>query len=156
MKKIRILSLLLAIFCVISLCACDKEEERERVEDIITLAESVSINGKKSNTVEAKMGAFEGKQGDYIEFSFSDKQTLNTIFITEKTTSIRQFNIYVDDNGKYKLIYTGKHVLNENITFDEVTTTAIKIHILNTEPGNDSFAITGINAYNIKENQNGN
>ncbi len=152
MKKAKVISLLLAVICIIPMCSCGKENEN-RVEDIITLAERVEINGKKADTVEAQMGAFEGKQGDYIEFFFSEEQTFNAVHITEKTTSIRQFNIYADVDGDYKLIYTGKHVLNEEIAVEETTTTAIKIHILNTEIGNDKFAITGISAYNIQENK---
>jgi hypothetical protein len=152
MKKTRAISLILAIITLLSVCGCGKANEN-RIEDIITLAKEVKISGKTVDTVEARMGAFEGKQGDYIEFFFSEKQTFNTIHITEKTTSIRQFNIYADVDGDYKLLYTGKHVLNEEIAVEETTTTAIKIHILNTEIGNDDFAITGINAYNIKESK---
>lgn len=152
MKKTKAISLILAIITLISICGCGKADEN-RIEDIITLADEVKISGKTVDTVEAKMGAFQGKQGDYIEFIFSEEQTFNTIHITEKTTSIRQFNIYADVNGDYKLLYTGKHVLNEEIAVEETTTTAIKIHILNTEIGNDSFAITGINAYNLQESK---
>lgn len=145
----------MAVITIISLCSCGKGNE-ERIEDIITLAESVEINGKRVDTVEAKMGAFQGKQGDYIEFFFSEEQTFNTIFITEKTTSIRQFNVYADVNGDYKLIHTGNHVFNNEIAVEETTTTAIKIHILNTEIGNDNFAVTGISAYKLEEDKNGN
>ena len=155
MKRIRFISPIIAVVIIISLCSCGKENET-RVEDIIALAESVEINGKTADTVEAKMGAFEGKQGDYIEFFFSEEQTFNTVFITEKTTSVRQFNIYADVDGDYKLIYTGKHILNNEIAVEETTTTAIKIHILNTEIGNDKFAVTGISAYKLEEDKNGN
>lgn len=152
MKVTRITSLVLALICIISLCSCS-EEDTERVEDIITFADTVSINGEAVDTVEARMGAFEGSQGDYIEFKFSEAQTFNTVFINEKTTSIRQFNIYAEVDGQYMLIYTGKNVLNIEIPVEETTATAIKFEVVNTEIGNDAFTIIGISAYNIQENE---
>ena len=97
------------------------------------------------------MGAFEGKQGDYIIFRFDEEQTFNTVFINEKTTSVRQYNIFAEVDGKFKLIYTDKLILNENIVIEETTATAIKIQIVNTEIGNDHFIIQGVSAYNTKE-----
>lgn len=146
MKKF-IYSILSVVFiiCLFSSCGGD------RVEDIINTAETVFINGEKVDTVEASMGAFQGAQGDYIEFRFSKAQTFNTVFINEKSTSVRQFNIFAEVDGKYKLIYTDKLILNENIAVGETTATAIKIQIVNTEIGNDKFIIQGISAYNIKE-----
>ncbi len=146
MKKslLSIISVIL-IICLLSSCGGD------RVEDIIATAETVLINGKEVDTVEASMGAFQGKQGDYIEFRFPEEQTFNTVFINEKSTSVRQFNIFAEVDGKFKLIYTDKLILNENIAVEETTATAIKIQIVNTEIGNDNFIIQGINAYNIEK-----
>ena len=152
MKATRIISLLLALVCILSLCGCG-EDDTNRVEDIITIADSVSINGETVDTVEARMGAFEGSQGDYIEFKFSEAQTFNTVFVNEKTTSIRQFNIYAEVDGQYKLIYTGKNVFNNEIAVEETTATAIKFEVVNTEIGNDAFTVIGISAYNIQENK---
>lgn len=152
MKATRIISLLLALVCILSLCGCG-EDDADRVEDIITIADSVSINGETVDTVEARMGAFEGSQGDYIEFKFSEAQTFNTVFVNEKTTSIRQFNIYAEVDGQYKLIYTGKNVFNNEIAVEETTATAIKFEVVNTEIGNDAFTVIGISAYNIQENK---
>ena len=44
-------------------------------------------------------------------------------------------------------------ILNENIAVEKTTATALKIEIVNTEIGNDSFTIQGINAYNIEDNR---
>ena len=97
------------------------------------------------------MGAFQGKQGDYIEFRFPEEQTFNTIFINEKSTSVRQFNIFAEVDGRFKLIYTSKLIVNDNIQVEKTTATALKIQIVNTEIGNDNFTIQGISAYNIEE-----
>ena len=59
----------------------------EKIVDVVNNAETVLINGNEVDTVEASMGAFQGKQGDYIEFRFEDEQTFNTVFINEKSTS---------------------------------------------------------------------
>ena len=123
----------------------------ERVEDIVATAETVIVNGEVVDTVEASMGAFEGKQGDYIIFRFDEERTFDTIFINEKTTSVRQYNVFAEIDGKFKLIYTNKLILNENIAVEETTATAIKIQIVNTEIGNDHFVIQGVSAYNIEE-----
>ena len=146
MKKslLSIISVIL-IICLLSSCGGD------RVEDIIATAETVLINGKEVDTVEASMGAFQGKQGDYIEFRFPEEQTFNTVFINEKSTSVRQFNIFAEVDGKFKLIYTDKLIINENIAVEETTATAIKIQIVNTEIGNDNFIIQGISAYNLEQ-----
>ena len=146
MKKI--LSSITGIFlviCLFSSCGGD------RVEDIIATAETVIVKGEVVDTVEASMGAFQGKQGDYIEFRFDEPQTFNTVFINEKTASVRQFNIFAEVNGKYKLIFTDKLIINENIAVEETTATAIKIQIVNTEIGNDNFIIQGVSAYNIEQ-----
>ena len=79
------------VILITALCSCS--QKREKIVDVITLATSVYVCGEKSETVEAFMGAFKGKQGDSIEFYFDEPQTFNTVFITEKTATVRQFNI---------------------------------------------------------------
>lgn len=146
MKKLlfSIISIILVI-CFFSSCG------RDRILDVVTTAETVLINGEEVETVEASMGAFQGKQGDYIEFRFEEEQTFNTVFINEKSTSVRQYNIFAEVDGKFKLIYTDKLIVNENIKVEETTATALKIQIVNTEIGNDNFIIQGVSAYNIEE-----
>lgn len=134
---------------ITSLCGCS--QKREKIVDVITLATSVYVCGEQVETVEASMGAFKGKQGDSIEFRFDEPQEFNTVFITEKTATVRQFNISAEIDGEYQLIYTGKLLMAENITFDTVTATAFKFTVVNTEIGADEFIIQGINAYNITE-----
>ena len=146
MKKFLFsLTSILLIICLLSSCGGD------RIVDIVTTAEAVLINGKEVDTVEASMGAFEGKQGDYIEFRFSEEQTFNTVFINEKSASVRQYNIFAEVDGEFKLIYTDKLIINENIAIEETTATALKIEIVNTEIGNDHFIIQGISAYQIEQ-----
>lgn len=148
MKRI-IYSAISIVFILSLLTSCGAD----RITDVITTAETVLINGKEVDTVEASMGAFQGRQGDCIEFRFKEPQTFNTVFINEKSTSVRQFNIYAEVDGQFKLIYTSKLILNDNIAVERTTATALKIEIVNTEIGNDSFTIQGINAYNIEENR---
>ena len=153
MKMNKILALLMAICLFVTLLSgCDKNK-KEKIIDIIRDAETVIVKGIKTDTVEAALGAFEGKQGDYIEFRFDEPQTFNTVFITEKTATIRQYNIYAEIDGKATLIHTGKHILNENISVDETTASAIKIEVVNTEIGNDHFVIQGVSAYNIPKGE---
>ena len=139
---------IISIILIISLfSACGGE----KIVDVVTTAETVLINGKEVGTVEASMGAFQGKQGDYIEFRFPEEQTFNTVFINEKSTSVRQYNIFAEVDGKFKLIYTNKLITNDNINIEKTTATALKIQIVNTEIGNDNFIIQGISAYNIEQ-----
>ena len=146
MKKILFsVTSILLIICLFSSCG------GERIVDVVSTAEAVFINGDEVDTVEASMGAFQGKQGDYIEFRFPEEQTFNTVFINEKSTSVRQFNIFAEVDGRFKLIYTDKLIINDNISIEETTATALKIQIVNTEIGNDNFIIQGISAYNIEE-----
>ncbi len=135
---------IILIICLFASCGGN------RVVDIVSNAETVLINGKAVDTVEASMGAFQGKQGDYIEFRFNKELTFNTVFINEKSTSVRQYNIFAEVDGEYKLIYTDKLIINENIAVEETTATALKIQIVNTEIGNDNFIIQGVSAYNIE------
>lgn len=154
MKKIKLTALLLTLTLVATLlCGCSDKTEKNRVTDIIPEAAVVSINGVENDTVEARMGAFQGKQGDYIEFRFSEPQAFNTVFITEKTATVRQFNIYAEIDSKYTLVYTGKHILQENIKIEAVTATAFKLEIVNTQIGNDNFIIQNVSAYNIFEGE---
>ena len=146
MKKILFsVTSIILILCLFSSCGGNK------VVDIVSTAETVIVKGEVVETVEASMGAFEGKQGDYITFRFDEEQTFNTVFINEKTTSVRQYNIYAEVDGEFMLIHTDKLIINENISVDETTATALKIEIVNTEIGNDHFIIQGISAYNIEQ-----
>lgn len=148
MKKVLFsITSIILITCLFSSCSDN------RIVDVVSTAEVVLINGEAVDTVEASMGAFQGKQGDYIEFRFPEEQTFNTVFINEKSTSVRQYNIFAEVDGKFKLIYTDKLIINENIAVKETTATALKIQIVNTEIGNDNFTIQGISAYNIEETQ---
>ena len=144
-KSLLSITSVILIICLFASCG------RERIVDVVSTAETVLINGEEVDTVEASMGAFQGKQGDYIEFRFPEEQTFNTIFINEKSTSVRQFNIFAEVDGRFKLIYTSKLIVNDNIQVEKTTATALKIQIVNTEIGNDNFTIQGISAYNIEE-----
>ena len=155
MKTIKIISLLTCFVLLFTLAACDSKENEDKVtiDNVLQNAVSVHINGAEVNTVEASYGAFEGKQGDYIEFRFAGPQKIDTVFITEKTATVRQFNIYATIDDKETLIYTGKHILAENIKFEPVNATALKVEIVNTEIGNDNFVIQNISAYDLTEVQ---
>ena len=86
MKKFLFsLTSIIFIICLFSSCGGN------RVVDIVSNAETVLINGEEVDTVEASMGAFQGKQGDYIEFRFSEEQTFNTVFINEKSGGRRLY-----------------------------------------------------------------
>ncbi len=117
----------------------------------IAESEKVFINGKEADTVEASLGAFEGKQGDYIEFIFKEPTDVNAVYIIEKTANIRQFNIFAKVGGKYRLVYTGKNVLTDNCRFNTVKAEAIKFSVVNTDIQNNNFIIHGISIYNIKD-----
>lgn len=146
-KYLKLISIFICLLLLItSLCSCS--QKREKIVDVISTATSVFINGEQNETVEASMGAFKGKQGDSIEFRFEEPQEFNTVFITEKTATVRQFNIFAEIDGKFQLIYTGKLITAENITFETVTATAFKFTVVNTEIGSDEFVIQGISAYN--------
>ena len=148
MKKVLFsITSIILIICLFTSCGSN------RIVDVVSTAEVVLINGEAVDTVEASMGAFQGKQGDYIEFRFSEEQTFNTVFINEKSTSVRQYNIFAEVDGEFKLIYTDKLIINDNIAVEKTTATALKIQIVNTEIGNDNFTIQGISAYNIEETQ---
>ncbi len=149
-KYLKLINIFLCLLLLImSLCSCS--QKREKIVDVISTASSVFINGEQSETVEASMGAFKGKQGDSIEFRFDEPQDFNTVFITEKTATVRQFNIFAEIDGEFQLIYTGKLITAENITFETVTATAFKFTVVNTEIGQNEFIIQSISAYNIKE-----
>ncbi|MGN0526545.1 MAG: hypothetical protein ACI4IF_03845 [Acutalibacteraceae bacterium] len=145
-------SICLVLCLILTVCTFSSCRYNGGVTDVTTAEKTVYINGEEVDTVEANLGAFQGKMGDYIEFKFNEPQTFNTVFITEKTTTIRQFNIFVlDETGNYKLVYTGKNVFNENITIDTVTTTAVKVTIVNTQIDKDEFIVQGINIYNLEQ-----
>ena len=141
------LILLCLIFPLTAFTGCEKS----KITDASQNARTVLINGIEADTVEAAMGAFQGKQGDYIEFKFNKPQTVDTFFIIEKSTSVRQFNIYIETDGKYKLVYTGKNILNEEIKIQPEAGTAVKVEIVNTDIQNNEFQIQSISIYNSRE-----
>ena len=147
----KITAALLAVLLALTALAGCSRGENGRVTDVASAAQTVRINGVIADTVEAQSGAFEGKQGDTIEFEFAEPEEFNTVFIIEKTTTVRQFNIYAKVDGMYQLVYTGKRIVSENCVFDTVKATALKVEILNTEIGDDHFIIQGISAYKLGE-----
>ena len=102
MKKALKLTSVILCFAVLVLILCGCSQKREKIVDVITTATSVYVCGEKNETVEASMGAFKGKQGDFIEFRFDEPQTFNTVFITEKTVTVRQYNLYAEIDGEYQ------------------------------------------------------
>ncbi len=145
----------LSVLLIIALCAglfgsCSNNTEN-KIIDVVSTAKEVRINGEISSTVEAQMGAFTGVQGDYIEFFFTESREINTVYIIEKTATVRQFNIFAEIDGSYILIHTGKVITGEEITFDTVSATALKIQIFATQKDKNEFIIQGISAYNIVE-----
>ena len=156
MKKIKIIALLIALFTIVYVFSACSNNDKNEIVNIIQNAEKVYINEVENTTVEAYLGAFEGSQGDFIEFKFTEPQTFNTVFIAEKTATVRQYNIYAEVDGKYKLVHTGKHIFQENITLEETTATALKLEIVNTQIGDDHFIIQGVSAYNIPEGETNN
>ncbi len=147
----KIIAALLAVLLALAALAGCSKDAGGRVTDVASAAQTVRINGVIADTVEAQSGAFEGKQGDTIEFEFAEPETFNTVFIIEKTTTVRQFNIYAKVDGLDKLVYTGKRIVAENCEFETVEATALKIEILNTEIGDDHFIIQGISCYCLGE-----
>ena len=150
LPKILCLTLALCLLTAV-LTGCGSTSEAA-VTDVISAAEQVYVNGTLTNTVEARLGAFQGKQGAYIEFRFPTPQAFNTIFINEKTATVRQYNVYAEIDGKYTLVHTGKNIFQENIVIEPVTATAFKLEIVNTAVGDDNFVIQGISAYYISQN----
>ena len=148
-KSICLLCITSLLVGISSGCSANSDDG---VSDIITAATEVYVNGVLTDTVEARMGAFQGKQGDYIEFKFDQPWMFNTVFINEKTATIRQYNIYAEIDGKYTLVHTGKNVFQENIIVDPVMVTGFKLEIVNTAIGDDNFVIQGISAYYISQN----
>ncbi len=151
MKKTLKLTIVFLCLAVLTLSLCGCGQKREKIVDVISTATAVFICGEQVETVEASMGAFKGNQGDFIEFRFDEPQSFNTVFISEKTAAVRQYNIFAEIDGEFQLIYTGKLITAESITFDTVTATAFKFTVVNTEIGNDEFIIQGISAYNLTE-----
>ena len=156
MKKTKIIAVVIALLTIATVFSGCRNKDEKKIVNIIQNAESVYINETESTTVEAYLGAFEGSQGDFIEFKFTEPQTFNTVFIAEKTATVRQYNIYAEVDGKYKLVHTGKHIFQENITLEETTATALKLEIVNTQIGDDHFIIQGFSAYNIPEGEQNN
>lgn len=146
-KRFKAVSLLTVIVITLTVfSACGKKREPTIAQSI----ETVYINGKEVNTVESLAGAFSGVQGDTIEFRFEKPQTLNTLYIMEKTATVKQFNIYAEIDGNFTLVYTGKEMFAQFCTFETVETTAIKVKIVNTDIQKNEFTIQGIDFYNIE------
>lgn len=145
-KAVKKISLLLALLITVTaFSSCGKK----RAPNIAESIKKVYINGKEVNTVESFAGAFSGVQGDMIEFRFDKPQTLNTLYIMEKTASVKQFNIYAEIDGEFALVYTGKEILAQFCTFETVEASAVRVKIVNTDIGKNEFVIQGIDFYNI-------
>ena len=90
MKKTKIIAVVIALLTIATVFSGCRNKDEKKIVNIIQNAESVYINETESTTVEAYMGAFEGSQGDFIEFKFTEPQTFNTVFIAEKTATVEK------------------------------------------------------------------
>ncbi len=140
-------ALILAVSVIFLFSSCGSKSS---VTDVVSNASSVNINGTDVTTVEARLGAFSGKSGDYIEFKFDEPQKINSIFINEKTAAVSQFNIYGNVDGELKMLYAGTKILTTDYLFDEVSVSTLRIEVASTSDGNDEFIIQGISAYYIE------
>ncbi|MGN0522402.1 MAG: glycoside hydrolase family 18 protein [Eubacterium sp.] len=97
-------------------------------------------------------GEFHGKNGDYLDLSFSEPTDVNIITLFEKGVNVTDYEIYYEKDGNFEKIYRQNRIDDFRLcAIDDIKTKVIRIKILNTRKG--YFKNIKIYAYNIPKKE---
>lgn len=80
-------------------------------------------DGNLSNTVKLS-------EGEYIDIDFEKEVAFDTVSLYEKGDNCNEFNIYINNNGEWELVYKQDRIMAYHLCFiGEVTTDRLRLEI---------------------------
>ena len=147
-------SFLALVFFLLSYSACAVKVKNSDFFLDYSLKQSAVFRDGDGNEVKPK---FSGKDGDYIDITFSEPVNVNTLFsepvnvntlvLYEKGDNITAFEIFANRNGSFESIYKQDKVGEfRYCAFNPEMTTALRLQIQKTRDG--SFSLNDIDVLN--------
>ena len=137
-------SFLALVFFLLSFSACAVKVKNSDFFLDYSLKQSAVFRDSDGNEVKPK---FSGKDGDYIDITFSEPVNVNTLVLYEKGDNITAFEIFVNRNGSFESIYKQDKVGEfRYCAFNPEMTTALRLQIQKTRDG--SFSLNDIDVLN--------
>lgn len=146
MKKLinRSLAAFLAFLLLLELAGCGTEIKSASFITEKNLMENASMKDDGASNI--SNGKWSGSKNGFLEISFPQEVTLNTVVLREKDSHIRAFQIQIPSGDGYKTIYQNDKVdAYRYCAFPEVTTSSLRLVVTD---GAD-FTLEGIEAYRI-------
>lgn len=137
-------SFLALVFFLLSFSACAVKVKNSDFFLDYSLKQSAVFRDGDGNEVKPK---FSGKDGDYIDITFSEPVNVNTLVLYEKGDNITAFEIFANRNGSFESIYKQDKVGEfRYCAFNPEITTALRLQIQKTRDG--SFSLNDIDVLN--------
>lgn len=137
-------SFLALVFFMLSFSACSVKVKSSDFFADYSLKQSAVFRDGNGNEVKPK---FSGKDGDYIDITFSEPVSVNTLVLYEKGDNITEFEIFINRNGTFESIYKQDKVGEfRYCAFNPETTNALRLQIQKTREG--SFSLKDIDILN--------
>lgn len=137
-------SFLALVFFILSFSACAVKVKNSDFFADYSLKQNAVFRDGNGNEVKPK---FSGKDGDYIDITFSEPVSVNTLVLYEKGDNITEFEIFVNRDGNFESIYKQDKVGEfRYCAFNPETTNALRLQIQKTRDG--SFSIKDIDILN--------
>ena len=95
-------SFLALVFFLLSFSACAVKVKNSDFFLDYSLKQSAVFRDSDGNEIKPK---FSGKDGDYIDITFSEPVNVNTLVLYEKGDNITAFEIFANRNGSFESIY---------------------------------------------------
>ncbi|MGN0771669.1 MAG: glycosyl hydrolase family 18 protein [Christensenellales bacterium] len=119
------------------------------------LARSASISGStgcKAAFDGSKMTSWSfAGSGKEVVIDFGDEQQINALLLNEVGFNVKQFSIYVDNDGEWELKYRQNEIgINRLATFYTVSTSKIKITF---DDVKNVVSISDVKVFNLRQRQ---
>lgn len=128
--KVKIKKLISAVLCAVTVgliltsCSAGKKVPELPENTIPYTSDKKQLgDGKLNNSVKLS-------KGEYADIDFGSEVTFDTVALYEKGDNCNEFNIYIDRNSEWELVYKQDRILKYHLCFiGEVTTSKLRFEI---------------------------
>lgn len=141
----KLISILLVVALLFSFSSCQSSLKNDEI-DSFSVMKDAEIIGDLKGVV--------GTEGTFIQVSFPEKTTFDTVVIKEKGNQIFSFSIWVkDDNDEFQLVYEQDRI--GEYRYCEIGEHTAEALVICIESSNENqYNIKSIDVLNVEDNKN--